>query len=85
MFSVLSMNASLFSVLWDINSIVHFSNLSLWMLFSVWILFFFALCARLHGLSIEYILNLDWLFYWFLSEASCEEFLVMMICQPILL
>ena len=59
MFSVLSMNASLFSVLWDINSMVNFSNLSFWMLFSVWVLFFFALYARLHGLSIEFILNLD--------------------------
>ena len=46
---------------------------------------FLALCARLQDLSIEHILNLDSLYYWFVSEASAKEFSVMMICQPILL
>ena len=45
---------------------------------------FLALCARLHDLSIEHILNLDKLFYCFFSEAISKAFLVMMICQPIL-
>ena len=52
-----------------------FEFISLDAVFRLDSVFIFALCARLHGLSTEYILNLDWLFYWFLSEASCEEFL----------
>ena len=67
------LNSSLFSVLCDINSIVHFSNLSLLMLFSVLILFF-ALCACLQNLSIEHILNLDSLNYWSFLKLVVKSF-----------
>ena len=58
-----------FLVLSDFNSLVRFSNSSLWMLFSVWILFL-AFCLRLHDFSIEHILNLDSLNYCFFLKLE---------------
>ena len=45
---------------------------------------FLALCARLDDLSIEHI-KPRLIVLLFFSEAIRKEFLVMMICQPILL
>ena len=74
MFFLLYKNAPFFfSILCDLNSIFLFSNSSLWMLFSVWILFR-AFCLRLHDFSIEHILNLDSLNYWFFLKLVVKSF-----------